>query len=179
MKHFAILAAVYLFLHSTSQAVVWISVTITAYVQQGPGPGGTLTKTTLTTRKYLEEAVRDFRVPGTNQPDPNLKNYFVGFRTDNGQVAVVHFPSESVAYQINSAVAGGGSAANGTNTIGSVAGNSTVSSLDTDATGFVFDKFSRFSDGSIKSVARQFIGGSPGLTIIGTVRTGAKRFTIN
>lgn len=128
-------------------------------------------KTTLSTRKYLEEGAR-------RNGDPDLKNYFVGLRADNGQVAVVHIPSKTVSYTINTAPAGGGGASNGTNTVGSVGANSTVSTLNVDATGFVYDKYTRNADTSLKSVTRQFMGGTPGLTIVGTVRTGAKRFDL-
>lgn len=172
MKYLAAFAiACLLFVSTTHAGVIWVSATVAATVYQGPTVGGDLTKTTLSTAKYLEEGMR-------RNGDPDKKNYFVGFRTDSGQVAVVHIPSKSVAYSINSAPTGGGLATNGTNSVGAVGGNSTVSSLNVDATGFVHDKFTRNTDGSLKSASRIFVGATPGLTISGTVRTGAKRFDL-
>lgn len=170
MKLFIAIAAAYLVLVSASQAVVWISATVASKVIQGP-VAGALTTTTLSTAKYIQEGAR-------RQGDPTLKNYFVGIRTTDGLVAVVHIPTKTISYTINSAPAVSGSTANGTGSAGTVGGTSNVSSLNVDATGFVLDKFVKNIDGSFKSISRVFMGATPGLTISGTVRSGSKRFDL-
>ncbi len=70
-------------------------------------------------------------------------------------------------------------AANGTNTTSTIAGNATVSSLNTDfGNSYFFDKVVRKTDGSLSSVARSVLGGTGNQTITGTIRTAAKRFDL-
>lgn len=168
MKMIAALAAVYMLITSVSQAVTWRVVTVAIVVNQG---GASVTKTTLNAKKYLEEGAR-------RNGDPDLKNYFIGFRTDTGVVAVVHIPSETVVYNVVSNLTGGGTAANGINTLGTVAQNATISSLNTDMTGFFYDKFTRNTDGSLKTVSRLVMAGSGNQTITGSIRLTAKKFEL-
>lgn len=168
MRSFAALAVAIMMLASTSEAVTWRVVTASVVVNQG---GAAVTKTTLSSKKYIEEGARRFG-------DPNLKNYFIGFRTDTGVIAVVHIPSETVVYNVVSGLTTQGTAANAANTIGTVAGNATVSSLNTDFNGFFFDKFTRKTTGALNAVARVVHGGSGTQTLIGTFRLSAKTFEL-
>lgn len=168
MKLIATIVGAFLLLTSASHAVTWRVVSVSVIVNQG---GASVTKTTLTAKKYIEEAARRFG-------DTNLKNYFIGFRVDSGVVAVVHIPTETLIYNVVSGLNGGGAAFNGTNTAGTVAQRATVSSLNTDFDGFLYDKFTRNADGSLKGVSRLVIGGTGIQTIIGTIRTTAKTFEL-
>lgn len=169
MKTLASLLAVFLALAASSQAVTWINCTVSIAVQQG---GPTITKTLLSSRTYLAEGAQRFG-------DPVLKNYFIGFRADTGQVAVVHIPSETVVYNIVSGLNQAGFAANGINTIGTLAGNATVSSLNVDfANSYFIDKVRRKTDGSVSSVARAVTGGAGNLVVTGTIRASGKRYEL-
>jgi hypothetical protein len=170
MKHLATLLAVFFLSIAASQAETWINVSVSLTVLQG---GPTVTKTTLTSRKYLEEGARRFAV------DPNLKNYFVGFRVSTGAVAVVHIPSKTVAYNIVGGLNTAGNASNGTNTTSTITGNATVSSLNVDfGNSYFMDKVVRKTDGTVSSVARTVLGGTGNLTINGTIRASGKRYEL-
>jgi hypothetical protein len=169
MKHLASLLAVFFLLVASSQAVTWINVSASVYVLQG---GPTVTKTTLTARKYIEEGARRFG-------DPVLKNYFLGFRVDTGTIAVVHIPTETIAYNVISGVTAAGSAANGTGTTATIAGNAVVSSLNVDFNNsYFFDKVTRKVDTTVSSVVRTVLGGAGTLTINGTFRASGKRYEL-
>ena len=154
-------------LSSGAQAVTWSVVSVSAVVNQG---GPEVSRTVLSSRTYLARAVTQTGAP--------LSDLFIGFREDTGQVAVVRISNESIAYNIISGLGAGGSAANALNSKGTTSLPATVSSLNTDFAGYVFDSFARKADGSIKSVNRLFIGGAGTQTIKGTVKTTGKKFNL-
>lgn len=170
MKHLASLLAVFFLSISSSQAITWITVSTSITVLQG---GPTVNKTVLTARKYITEGARRFG------QDPNLKNYFIGLRTDTGVVAVVHIPSETVVFNVVSGLNQAGTASNGTNTTSNVAGNAVVSSLNVDFNnGYFLDKISRRTDGTVSSVSRTVLGGVGPFTISGSIRAAGKRYEL-
>jgi hypothetical protein len=157
-----------LLLISGCGAVTWDIVTVSASVKQGGT--GNITTTILSARDYLNLVSTT-----TGTPKSDL---FVGFREDNGQLAVVRISDETVLYNIVSGIATAGNASNGTNTKFSIGAQATVSSLNTDFQGFIYDGVTRFPNGSIKQVVRLFIGGAGNQTIKGLARTTGKKIEL-
>ncbi|MEO8350613.1 MAG: hypothetical protein ABI680_02710 [Chthoniobacteraceae bacterium] len=157
-----------LLLASASFAVTWDVVNLSVVVRQGSG--GNVETTVLSSRSYL-----NFVADSTSTPKSDL---FVGFREDTGVIAVVKRSDETVLYNIVSGLGAGGTAANGTNTKGFISVAAVISSLNTDFSGFTYDSFKRTSDGSIKKLKRQFVGGTGNQTIIGTARTTGKKIEL-
>lgn len=167
MKRLILLVLVQLMLVSASDAVTWSVVTVSNVVSQS---GTQITATVLSSRKYLDEAARRSGAP--------LKDLFIGFREDTGEVAVVRISTETIIYNIVSGLGTGGTAANTLGSKGITSLPATVSSLNTDFVGYIYDTFTRKSDGSLKSVSRLLIGGSGNQTIKGTIRSTGKKFIL-
>jgi hypothetical protein len=175
MKHFAVFAVAFTLLISAAQAVTWRVVTISIKVNQG---GPEITTTLLNAKKYLEKGISvSAAVLGT--PDTDATHYFVGIRNDTGEVAVVHIPSGTKVYNIVSGITLRGVAFSNAGTKGTGAASATISSLNTDFSGFYFDKVTqKLVNGTlqVQSIGRQVMGGSGNQTISGTIRTTAKKF---
>ncbi len=168
MKRLLILAFVLLLFSSAAHAVTWRVVSISAVVSQG---GPSITNTVLTSRSYMALGASRFGVADKN-------DVFVGFREDTGQVALVQISTKTVLYSIISGFGTGGTAANALNTKGTVALPATVSSLNTDFSGYVFDSFTRKPTGALSTVTRLFIGGLQTQTFKGTIKITNKKFEL-
>lgn len=169
MKTLLGIALAGLSLASTSLAVTWDVVRVSIVVKQGSATGN-ITTLVLSSRAYL-----NFVSDDTSTPKSDL---FIGFREDTGEIAVVRKSDETVLYRIVSGLGTGGLASNGTGTVQSISVPATISSLNTDFSGFVYDSVRRSGSGSIKSVTRQVMGGFQNQTIKGTCTSTGKKIEL-
>jgi hypothetical protein len=168
MKTLISLVSAVLVFVSTASAVTWDVVTVSVVVKQGNA--GNIVTTVLNGTKYL-----NFVSNANATPKSDL---FIGLREDTGQISVVKRSTETVLYNIVSGVSVAGNASNGTGTVQSISGPATVSSLNTDFTGFFYEKQKRSASAAIKSVNRQVTGGNGTQTIIGTFVTTGKKIAL-
>jgi hypothetical protein len=168
MKHLISILGAQLLLAIPSFAVTWDVVTISAVVKVG---GGALTTTNLTARSYLNSVAVN---SGTAKSD-----LFVGFREDNGQVAVVRRSDETILFTIVGTPAGGGTASNGSATKAFIsAGANVASPSNVVFAGAIYDQVTRSEAGAILSVSRTFSGGNGNQVIKGTIRTTGKKIEL-
>ncbi|MEA3187873.1 MAG: hypothetical protein QOD99_1703 [Chthoniobacter sp.] len=165
MKTLLNILSVYLVLAASSFAVEWDFATVSATVKQG---GGALATTVFNNRKYL-----DFVSQANSTQKSDL---FIGFRVDNGQLAVVRISDKTVLFTIVTSPGNGGTAANSANTSVFTSGGATIASTSTNFSGAIYDHIKRAQGGSIQSISRVFSGGDGGSQVIkGTaVTTGRK-----
>jgi hypothetical protein len=166
-KLFSILGA-QLLLAVSSYAVTWDVVTVSAVVKIG---AGSVTTTKLTARDYLETV-------SVNSGTPK-EDLFVGFREDNGQVAVVRRSDETILFTIVGAPAGGGNASNSSGTRSFIsAGANIASPSNVVFAGSIYDQVKRSEGGAIISVNRGFSGGTGNQVIKGTIRTTGRKIVL-
>ncbi len=169
MKIILAIVALSFSLMSAASAVTWNVVSVSLVLKQGNAAGNVVT-TVLSTRKYL-----DFVAATTSTPKTDL---FVGLREDTGEVAVVKRSTETVLYRIVSGLGSAGLAANSTGTLRISALPATVSSLNTDFSGFIYETQTRNSSGAVRGVNRLCIGGSGNQVIKGSVVTTGRKIVL-
>ena len=149
----------------SSFAVTWDVVTVSAVVKAGTG---SLATTKLTTRSYLDSVAVN---SGTPKSD-----LFVGFREDNGQVAVVRRSDETVLFTIVTAPGAGGVASNASNTKSFISGGANIASPSNIVfAGAIYEQVTRSAGGAILTISRSFSGGTGNQVIKGSVRTTGKK----
>jgi len=149
-------------------AVTWKIVSVSVIVKQSSATGR-VTTTLLSSRSYINFVSDRDSIPASD--------LFVGFRTDTGEIAVVSKSDKTVRQPIvrNLAFGSGGQAENGTQTVQFIAVPASVSSLNTEFNGYIYDSATRASSGSVKSVTRTFVGGFQNQTIKGSCKTTGKQ----
>jgi len=166
-KLFSVLGA-QLLLAVSSNAVTWDVVTLSAVVKIGTG---TIETTKLTARSYLESVAVNSGTP--------KEDLFVGFREDNGQVAVVRRSDETILFTIVGAPAGGGNASNSSGTKAFIsAGANIASPSNVVFAGSIYDQVKRSESGDIISVNRSFSGGNANQVIKGTIHTTGRKIVL-
>jgi hypothetical protein len=168
MKHAFSMLSIQLLLALSCYAVTWDVVTVSAVVKAGTG---SLTTTKLTTRSYLDSVSVN-----ANTPKSDL---FVGFREDNGQVAVVRRSDETVLFTIVTAPGAGGVASNASGTKSFISGGANIASPSNIIfAGAIYDQVTRSAGGAILNVSRGFSGGTGNQVIKGSIRTTGKKIEL-